>query len=339
MKAGLKISLSLLLGLLSLQGHAYDQYEEDQTMFTHTKKHNEQKQGEKSISAKNLANTDFKERAGIEGAVDELAGSAKDPYAASLPMIMSAELGDKERYSHSARKMIGLLADLDSTPANFAEWMRGQSFKAWMWGRVLLAADSINDVEGVALAKTKLSALLTEETDDFAFATWAWGYRAALDQTEYKLSKETMLQQAKKLSNIYKSSKKHGDLSNALWAWVMNIQAAAKAGDKVAYGRIKAELKEVAGASTVAGALETGLLRTKESNDYPAWALGIVFYAAAMMGDAALFDELENAVKTSIRGADQAAAKAEHAFAVLDQQLAVLTEKEMGARPGPKRGF
>ncbi len=280
-----------------------------------------------NIHGKNLENISFEERAAVEGIINQLTGLANDPYAASLPMIMSAELGDAKGYQANSAQMLKMLEMLESKPEMFPQWMQSNSFKAWMWGRVLLAADSINDVGRVSMAQNKLSTLLNgkiTDKDSSAFFTWAWGYRAALNPSEYQnAGKDKMMEGARQLTTDYKNSGSHDQLSNALWAWVMNIQAAARAGDRKTYENIKNEMKRTAGTDSVSVALETGLLRTADSNDYPAWAMAIVRRSAAAMGDAQLFQEIGATLTLSMNEANKAGAQAEYSFSVLDNQLAM----------------
>ncbi len=295
----------------------------------------EAKPGDRAQVVKNLKNLRFDEREKVEGIVDALAAEAKDPYAASLPMIMSAKLGDAVRAPATLQKMGDLLSGLDEKPESFPAWQRSNSFKAWMWGRYLLAADAVNDLANRELAKKRLAGLLEQrltKDDLLAFFAWAWGYRGALNEAEYEASKVTMLEDARVLTAQYKSPDKDADtspnavherLSNAMWSWVMNIQAAAMLRDSDTYEEIKRQMKLITGQETVTAALETALLRTEASNDYPGWGMAIVRNAAAIMEDEALFQELGKALPAIIGGADKAGAKAEYAFAVLDNQLAL----------------
>lgn len=255
----------------------------------------------------------------------ELAANAKDPYAASLPMIIYAELGDAPHYQTTKNHMLQLLSTLDTSTDVTWKWMQNNSFKAWMWGRILLAAQNILDDQQVEEARTQLTNLLKQPAtaaDNAAFTTWAWGYLAALDQKEYRLSKKNMMDGAQALTDKYQKSGKAADLSDALWGWVMNLQAAARAHDLTTYERIKAR---IADSEYVETALVKGLSHTADSNDYPAWALAKVRLAAAIMDDQVLFSALQAPVETSIAEAKAIAtnaARAEYAFAVLDNNLA-----------------
>lgn len=299
-----------------------------------------------SKNLKDDINFDKTLRSSVGNKIDELANLAKDPYAASLPLIASAGLGDKNQYYTACAQMLKTLEILDAKPTEFPEWQRSNSFKAWMWGRVLLAADSMADAETITLAKGKLLSLLDKKItkeDNFSYFTWAWGYRAALNQTEYDISHKRMVNDAVQLTEKYKAKQEdHGALSAALWAWVMNLSASANAGDQHTYALIKEQIKFLTGAESVTKALEIGLLRKSDDNDYPAWALAKVRRAAAIMGDENLYNEISKATESSIEGAKNAEANAEYAISIVENRLATLAGKKLEATmntnplaPGP----
>jgi len=134
-----------------------------------------------------------------------------------------------------------------------------------------------------------------------------------------------LLKDASRLTAIFNDSKAHGALSDALWAWVMSLQAAAYAGDQSSYEWIKEQMKLITQTESVSQALEKGLLRKTESNDYPAWAMAKVRCAAIIIGDEELYREIESTLISSIAGAQKANAKAEYVLSILDNQLAMLT--------------
>lgn len=268
-------------------------------------------------------NNDFPGRENALKLLADLAEQANDPYQVSLPLLMSAKIGDQKTYQATYQLMIRWMAALDTAPAHFPEWMRSTGFKAWMQGRLLVSGSAMNDQRAVSQASKKLADLLNQPVDNLAFTTWAWGYQASLNRAEYTISKKPMLENTEKLTAHYKKSKSHSDLSDAMWSWIMNINAAAMAGDKETYQQIKQHMQSAAEAETIPLALQTGLLRTRESNDYPAWGLSMVRRAAAMMDDQALFRALEKPLTDSIEKADKASA--EYGLAVLDNQLASQT--------------
>jgi hypothetical protein len=318
----------LLIFLAFLTLISYKIFAETESMFT---------QPSKPITTqiKNLKNIDFTEKSEVETSIDNLIPTGIDPYAASLPLIAAAELGDAKRYEASKNQMLKTLDILDEKPTTFAEWMRNNSFKSWMWGRVLLAANSIGDPATQSIAKNKLATLLDEkpaQQDSLAFFTWGWGYRAALDKKEYQTSYKEMFDGAMRLTARYRGGLgDHDALSNALWAWVMNLPAAANAGDSHKYAWIKQQILFLTGEKSVTSAIEKGLLRTTASNDYPAWALAKIRCAAVTMNDKDLYQEIETSLNSSISASKEAGAKAEYVLAVLEAQLALLNGKELQA--------
>lgn len=314
-----KICILLLSSFLTTI--LYAQHDVGKTMFRN------QITIQRSIRLKNLADVNFSEKSDIEKSLEELTASAKDPYAASIALIASAEIGDEKQYQVILSKMITLLENLNKTTESNIAWMQNNSFKAWMWGRVLLAADSMDDTNTVIEAQKKLHGLLEKDfssNDNLAFFAWAWGYRAGLNEQEYTISKAKMLDTAMRLTAKSKGSGNHEMLSDALWAWVMNLQAAAYAGDKKSYDWIKRQITSLTDEKSVTQALEKGLLRTTESNDYPAWAMAKARYAAIVIDDKDLYQEIKDPLKDSIKEALKANAKAEYILSNLENELAIL---------------
>lgn len=271
-------------------------------------------------SIKNMQANEFSERVDIGKIIDELLHISKDPYTASLPLIASAELGDTQRYEKTLQNMD---QQLKKNFADIPEWMRNTSFQAWMWGRILLAADSMHDNKTSEQAIKTITILLKKQAN-LAFSTWAWGYLAALNIQEYNFCKEKMMKNADKLATEYKKKQTQENLSNTLWAYIMNLFAAANANDKEIYTHIKNEIKLLTAKSTVTEALNTGLLRTSQSNnDYPAWGLAKIRLAAATMNDLELYEQIQKNLESSIQGAKKVGAQGEYILAVLDNQLAM----------------
>lgn len=273
------------------------------------------------IANNNEASSMFSQSKSVENQIDELAKLSTNPYTASLPLLASAELQDDKRYQAARKQMLAFLSD---DPEHFPEWMRSHSFNAWMQGRVLSAADQMNDKDGALQANRELTALLEQKAtdkDSSAFFAWAWGYRAAHNQEEYAASKKKMMSEAALLVAKYQSSESHDDLSNAMWAWVMNIAASANANDQETYDEIKKQMMLLTGAKSVPESLEKALLRTASSNDYPAWALAKVRSAAVMMNDEGLLRAIDPVLTDSIKGAKKADQTAEYVLAVLDKPV------------------
>lgn len=287
---------------------------------------------------KNLAGQKYADRFMVSSNMEVLSREAKDDqYRLGMVLYASAKQGDEKLYR---KTLLSMTKDEKDSKQN--------SYNAWQLGRVLLAADCINDSTTVKSTLSELKTLLADtNTPKDAFTAWAWGYLAALNDDEYKLAKNNILTSAQILTEQYQKAKDNSQesktalqakLSDALWALVMNAQAAANAKDGEAFQFILEQIKKITGQNTVALALSTGLQRLSDSNDYPAWALSIVRLAAATIGDQALYKELEQPLQESIQGAKNAmnsqsekivyGARAEATLAQLDLALSIIRWNE-----------
>ncbi len=286
---------------------------------------------------KNLHNRNYKERSLVNENIKSLSEpAASDAYKLSIVLLASAQQGDENFYKTTLLKM---QTSLNAVTQN--------SYKTWLLGRLLLASDSIADRQVVMETESELTALLNDKsTAKDNFSAWAWGYLAAINNQDYKTAKKEMLAAANTLTEQYqqeklitKDQKKlQGMLSDALWAWTMDAQAATDANDQETFNYILTQIKLVTGQKTIALALSTGLLRVPGSNDYPAWALGIVRLSAATIGDRHLYHELRKPLKKSIQDANTAmkstdkndaySATAEMTLAELNLELGKLRWKQ-----------
>lgn len=208
----------------------------------------------------------------IDQLVKELKDSKSDRsyiYNLSIIVLASGQIGDKKHYDDNLPL---LLEVLDKAADN--------SFKAWMLGRVVLAAKQIGDQKtlekNILLIKNLLKTV--EKNADYA---WALGYLAAVDELEYKEAHDPMISAVKSIPKV----------SDALWAHVMNLQAASKAKDLSTYHDILQQMKNLTNKSTITAALSdipVTILR--------AWATGIVQLAAARINDKKLYTELNQSL-------------------------------------------
>lgn len=268
----------------------------------------------------NLNDKGFKERFLIWDSVSELLKrDAKDAYQLSLPLLVSAQLGNKELYDRALAKMIVAMKKISAPSQN--------SFKAWLYGRMVFAAHSMHDSFHEQQYLKELMLLLDDpQTARDRFTTWAMAYVAAANQTDYQQLKEKLKVSADVLTQNYFAMNKNENKdklqearSDALWAWVMNAQAAANANDKESFSDALQQMKKITSQDSISAALTTGLLRTSASNDYPAWAMAIVRLAAVKMDDEKLFVELEKPLNIATQGA----AQAEKILAQVNDQLAI----------------
>lgn len=252
--------------------------------------------------------------------IDILIGKTTNAYQASLPLIASAQLKDQRLYYITLTTAIRSLDNLDNNPSPLANntWMHNSGFKAWMWGRILLAAKQMYDRPHIAEAQTKIETLLNAETlndPHLAFYTWARAYLADLNADEYQKQRTAMMQGANQLTEKYNALHTHDNLSNAVWAWVMNMQAAADHGDKATVQTINAKLLELTDKKTLAEALTSALTRSESNNDYPAWALVIVLKAANTLQDHDLVESLIQPTTDAIHLANKTGELAEYTIA------------------------
>ncbi|MBX2901881.1 MAG: hypothetical protein KF775_19705, partial [Cyclobacteriaceae bacterium] len=97
-------------------------------------------------------------------------------YNASVVLYASALLKDK---SHYLEALSAMEIKFKETPNN--------SFKAWMLGRVALAATHMGDQETVVKTVPALKDLLEQkEVAEDESRAWALGYLAAVNLAEYK---------------------------------------------------------------------------------------------------------------------------------------------------------
>jgi hypothetical protein len=286
------------------------------------------------LKLNNLKGITFAERAGIvEGTNTLLANANGDAYQTSLPLMLSAHLGDEPLYQQALAKM-----DLAMQSPALAD-PKQNSFRAWMFGRILMAAKNMSDQPTVEKSLIHLKNILNDKnTVPDRFTAWAWGYLASANDKEFHDAKNNMKQAADKLTFVYfeinrghdTEEKKQEARSDALWAWVMIAQASANANDLVVYHDALKQLEFITGQNNVADALVKGLLRTSASNDYPAWAIGMTRVDAVTILDKKLFSDLDQPLKKSIEDAIKAQAKPEIMLGQVNQQWAIERNNILG---------
>jgi hypothetical protein len=181
---------------------------------------------------KNLSMIHYPGKSAVTESIKQLylTSDSNDAYSLSIPLIASAQQGDKKIYVAVLKK---IQTALNKMPNDY--------FKAWILGRVLLAADSMVDKATLAMTKFQLKLILavpfnkTFADIDYAFYAWALGYLALLDKHEYKIIHSQLLESAQNLTMVYYQTQTHDALSNAVWAWVLDLQAASYANDKTTY--------------------------------------------------------------------------------------------------------
>ncbi|HEX4044842.1 MAG TPA: hypothetical protein VHZ76_04170 [Gammaproteobacteria bacterium] len=275
------------------------------------------KESESNI-IKNLQNQDYAERSTITKNIHYLAEQAKhDEYRLSIVLLASAQQGDEKIYRKALLETEDALNAVNPLEKN----VKHNSYIAWLLGRMLIAADSIEDKTTITKTLEKLKRLLADNnTKKDAFTAWGWGYLAALNKEEYSAAKNTLFASAAALSNSYQQTKRNiptdtinqqdkltlqTKLSDALWAWVMAAYAAANAQDTESFYFSLQQMQALTGQTSTATALTSGLKRLSTSNDYPAWALSIIHLAAATIKHKDLYLALEKPLVDAIQGAKE----------------------------------
>lgn len=280
----------------------------------------------------NLEKAGFAEKLYITTKIESLLSDPKnDAYALSMPLLVSAQLGNKGLYRESLNRMNTAMEQIESGP-----------FKAWLYGRILFATHSIKDGNGEFKTQSVLSGLLDGLIKDDLnradrFTVWSLGYIAALNKTEFNKARDPMLAGANYLTDAYfkinsstaSEEKKQEARSDALWAWVMISQAAANANEKDSYQYAINQMLSITKQSSIGEALTKGLLRTAASNDYPAWAIGIVRLAAQTVGDETRYDELNEPLNKSTYEAKTGEKIQETLLAMVNAQLAFERENNI----------
>lgn len=240
--------------------------------------------------------------------------SENNAYQLSMPLMASALLGNEKLYFEILPRMQVALNALTENEA---------SRKAWLLGRILFSADSIGDHLTANQAKLELRKMLESTMENNEFTAWALGYIAGSGNEEYHDFKKNMLDSAIKLTQLYNTEKigspKINDLAtNAMWAWIMALQAVAVFEDKIFYDFILEQMKLMMKKASIVEALNEGL----RENDYPAWGFGIVYLAAATMEDELQCEALEAPLKKSIEFAKNTGKNSEVILALLNLNLA-----------------
>jgi len=253
--------------------------------------------------SKNLGDK-YSNRFASQETIDLLLRQANDGYSLSIPLLASGLLGDLNRFNTCSKKMIYELNKL-----------KDDGFKVWLYGRLLLSAGNIRSQEITNQAKNYILHYLDNNINDrTAFLTWAIGYIAAFDKYYFDLYKSRLIALSNGLNTLYLTNRNihtnpnkiQSDLSDAIWAWIMVLQAAAFSSDKTTYDFVINEIKTLSNQSSLANALENSLLRTQASNDYPAWGLAIAAFSAASINDEANFEQLCSSTSESLKGTIQA---------------------------------
>lgn len=249
----------------------------------------------------NLQNLDYPEKSDVQNIIAELSNVKDEAYLLSVVLIANALQGDEKAYRNLLNKIQKAL-----------DKMADSAFKAWILGRILLAADCMNDnktiddVKKQLIEEIDLAEISTMKIEsDYAMYVWACGYLAGLNKDHYKERKNNLMNYLVVLNKAAANSANHELLSNAVWAQIMALQAAAKANDNENYKSILNQMMNLTQKKSVSEALEKALTWTNESSDYRAWGMSLVYSAAVKMKDVPLYQELKKPLIAAIQEAKE----------------------------------
>jgi len=147
-----------------------------------------------------------------------------------------------------------------------------KTFLAWMLGRLLIAANEVNDIVTVYNVEAFLTVCLEDADTKDHYAVWAWGYWGTVYLHDPISKKITSLVQG------FTEPLKDENLVVALWELTMFAQATAFNNDINLFTQVILAMKIVSGKETVSQALAKIPM-----NDFRAWAIGIVAHSASKM--------------------------------------------------------
>jgi len=234
-------------------------------------------------------------RAALQIQIQESAAKAKTPYDISMPLLAAALTNDKAAYPPLRDKML----QASNTVLLHNKPPRDMTEKAWLLGRILVAANSMQDQETVEFTKKILINILktVRYYRKDACVAWAWGYlqvyNATQDPKAYTDNKLFMLKYTQELVNERNPAPglEPMPMTNILWAEVMDLQAAAAANDRATYQEILKDILTVTGTNTIVEAFQQMPIE-----DYRAWAMASVGLAASQMKNEETLELISGAI-------------------------------------------
>lgn len=258
---------------------------------------------------KNLANRNLSKRFLLTVNIDNLnAQAGDDPDKLTLLLISAAQLGDHRRYHQILTKMIKATGSLENNEAQ-------KSFKAWIYSRILFAADSMDDQKNVAHFITILKPLLADPgIPQNIYLLQAFANLGLLNSQEYHSIQKQLMDLGVKL--------------NIPWGYVLIALVAAQNKDKQNYSDALAKLKN--NQPALSEALRKKFLRNAIPDEYPAWAFSAVMLAAATIIDQKVYSDLKAATLEILEEAKQAGATAEVTIGQITADLAIIRWETRG---------
>lgn len=212
----------------------------------------------------------------------------------SVPLIAAAMEKNTEAYHDLLSRMVKAL----STPSNHNNINNNintsLSHQAWLLGRILLAAQNIDDQPTAKKAANIMLGLLENNKITYnEYYAWAWAYLADYYADQPKLYNKYKLEMFNAAD--YYVTQYPAQIENIAWIRVMELQAVADAKDDLQYKVILQALKKNTKQSSLVNALDTIPIE-----DYQAWAKAIVMDAAAKTNDEKTYNLMKNATEKAI---------------------------------------
>ncbi len=209
-------------------------------------------------------------------------------YDVSIPLLAASLLGDQNLYREIAPRFIELL---EGDP------LIDPSERAWLYGRALRAAQNVGDTETFQNLKFDAEVYLKDCIRIPGImhdpkTCWGLSYFAGLGAQEYE---ETRKVRDKTLQEILDS---RAEPSEKMWCIAMEMDAAARVGDRDHFRFLLTEMQDVLQQDSTAAAVTNCV----NSNDYPFWLTGNIMQAAAIFGSD-IYDELDALIPDLCRSA------------------------------------
>lgn len=252
---------------------------------------------EELMMIKNLQHVEFEAKNAIVAEQKLSINPEYNAYDLSMILLIHSFLGNRQQYDASLAAMTTAMNE-----GKFPAWAKDNEagMKAWMYGRMLAAANNMGNTSDAKNAVARIEATL-KIAQPSAFTAWAWGYLAAgLEGVEYTAAKDKMIAAGNSLTSDYLA--KPTDAGTPLWAWVMSLPAAAHANDKETYDYALEQIRKIVGASgnDTEDAFIEKLFDKFPPGDYRAWGLAIMRLSAASINDKKMFDALEPPTQAAI---------------------------------------
>lgn len=183
----------------------------------------------------------------------------------SLSLLEVAMLGETKQYQK-------ILSKLNSLEGESEE-------QVLLHGRTLFAAYLMNDIGTLNRAKKEILKEIIPRDDQAHLLIFALAYLVAVDSNEYRNRISELLHCCDELSTE--------DASNAIWAYILLLQASAIHYDETTFNTIVAKVNELTGCKSLAESLE--------NCDHPSWGLGIAALAAISLKQHELYATLWDA--------------------------------------------